>query len=258
MPLELSLPIGFAHRGAPPPGRRENTLAAFRRALALGATGLESDVWMSRDGRAVLHHDGTFGRRRTRIARTDAADLPRWMPTLASLYESCGHEFALSLDLKGPPEMADAGARAAIEAARAAGDGAVERLWLCGALPQIRNWRSWDHDVRLANSAHGADIPDERRIDSHTRALAAAGAQALNLRARFWRRSIADATHARGLLAFGWDAQRRATLDRLLLAYKLDAVYCDHVQRLVRAVSVTDQRRNTDTARTELTTRRNL
>ncbi|MGF7235022.1 MAG: glycerophosphodiester phosphodiesterase [Frankia sp.] len=245
MPVAPTFPIGFAHRGAPPPGRRENTLAAFRRALALGATGLESDVWISRDGQAVLHHDGVFGRRRTRIARTDAADLPRWIPTLADLYANCGHDYALSLDLKGPPEMADAGARAAIAAAHAAGEGAIERLWLCGALPQIRVWRGWDPDVRLANSAHGADIPDERRIDDHTRALTAAGAQALNLRAPFWRRSIADATHARGLLAFGWDAQRRATLHRLLVAYKLDAVYCDHVQRLVRAVSLADQRRNT-------------
>jgi glycerophosphoryl diester phosphodiesterase len=255
---EPLLPIGFAHRGAPPRGRRENTLAAFRRALAAGATGLESDVWMTRDAVAVLHHDGVFGPRRARIVKTDAADLPRWIPTLAGLYAACGHDYALSLDLKGAPAMADAGARAAITVARAAGDGAVGRLWLCGTIPQIRVWRGWDDDVRLANSAHGADIPDERRIGDHTRALAAAGGQALNLRAPFWRRAVADAVHAGGLLAFGWDAQRRQTLDRLLTVNNLDAVYCDHVHRLVRAVSLAHERRNTDTSRARLMTRRDL
>ena len=41
--------IGFAHRGASADAR-ENTLEAFRLALELGATGLESDVWLTADG----------------------------------------------------------------------------------------------------------------------------------------------------------------------------------------------------------------
>ena len=49
-------PLVFAHRGgaalAP-----ENTIVAFDRGLALGADGLELDVWLSRDGVAVVHHD---------------------------------------------------------------------------------------------------------------------------------------------------------------------------------------------------------
>ncbi|KAA9004852.1 glycerophosphodiester phosphodiesterase [Paenibacillus spiritus] len=48
--------INFAHRGA---SREcpENTMAAFRRAVELGATGIETDVQMTRDGRLVLIHD---------------------------------------------------------------------------------------------------------------------------------------------------------------------------------------------------------
>ena len=53
-------PIGFAHRGgmahAP-----ENTLEAFRLALRLGASGLESDAWLTADGVVVLHHDRSIG-----------------------------------------------------------------------------------------------------------------------------------------------------------------------------------------------------
>lgn len=46
----------YAHRGASG-ACPENTMAAFRRALELGATAIETDVQMSRDGRLVLCHD---------------------------------------------------------------------------------------------------------------------------------------------------------------------------------------------------------
>ena len=49
--------ITFAHRGARA-HLQENTIAAFELALRLGAIGLESDTWITRDGVAVLDHDG--------------------------------------------------------------------------------------------------------------------------------------------------------------------------------------------------------
>ena len=74
----LSLPaILFAHRGARAHAP-ENTLEAFRLAVRLGATGLESDVWRTADGDAVLDHDGVVGTmfRRRRLAEVATADLP--------------------------------------------------------------------------------------------------------------------------------------------------------------------------------------
>src|SRR5579872_3898446 len=60
-------PLLFAHRGA---SRElpENTLPAFRRALEVGATALETDVHMTRDGHLVLSHDPT-GARMAGVAR---------------------------------------------------------------------------------------------------------------------------------------------------------------------------------------------
>jgi glycerophosphoryl diester phosphodiesterase len=49
--------ISFAHRGARA-HLPENTIDAFELAIRLGATGLESDTWITRDGIAVLDHDG--------------------------------------------------------------------------------------------------------------------------------------------------------------------------------------------------------
>ena len=57
LPSRIDPPITFAHRGARAHAP-ENTLEAFELALRLGASGLESDVWMTADGVAVLDHDG--------------------------------------------------------------------------------------------------------------------------------------------------------------------------------------------------------
>lgn len=51
----------YAHRGASGV-RPENTMAAFRKAVEMGATGIETDVQMSRDGVLVLCHDEKLDR----------------------------------------------------------------------------------------------------------------------------------------------------------------------------------------------------
>jgi glycerophosphoryl diester phosphodiesterase len=54
-------PLVFAHRGASA-ALPEHTLAAYRRALADGADGLECDVRLSRDGHVVCLHDRRLDR----------------------------------------------------------------------------------------------------------------------------------------------------------------------------------------------------
>ncbi|MGH9821391.1 MAG: glycerophosphodiester phosphodiesterase, partial [Pyrinomonadaceae bacterium] len=54
-------PLIIAHRGASAQAP-ENTLAAFRSAIDAGADGIEFDVRLSKDGRAVVIHDGTLER----------------------------------------------------------------------------------------------------------------------------------------------------------------------------------------------------
>lgn len=53
--------INFAHRGASAVCP-ENTMAAFAKGLELGATGIETDVQMTKDGRLVLIHDESVTR----------------------------------------------------------------------------------------------------------------------------------------------------------------------------------------------------
>jgi glycerophosphoryl diester phosphodiesterase len=74
----------FAHRGAHQ-GARENTLEAFRDAVALGVDGVELDVRRSADGALVVHHDPAAEGHV--IARTKARELPDYIPLLSEAME---------------------------------------------------------------------------------------------------------------------------------------------------------------------------
>ena len=71
------LPLIIGHRGASALAP-ENTLAAFRRAIADGADGIEFDVRLAHDGVAVVIHDATLERTgllKGRVGNLTAAEL---------------------------------------------------------------------------------------------------------------------------------------------------------------------------------------
>ena len=223
-------PIAFAHRGARAHAP-ENTLEAFSLALRLGATGLESDVWLTADGEAVLDHDGQVGGRLRRqdLASVRRADLPAHIPTLEDLYALCGTDVPVSLDVK------DVGAFDRVVAvARAAGGAALENLWLCHhRWQQLVEWRGRCQEVRLVDSTRLDRIKEgpERRAAT----LAAKGVDAVNMHHLDWTGGLTTLFHRFGVLAFGWDAQLPRVLDELIDS-GIDAVYSDHVDRMVDAV----------------------
>jgi glycerophosphoryl diester phosphodiesterase len=69
-------PLVLGHRGASAEAP-ENTLAAFRRALELGADGFELDVWRCRTGEAVVIHDADASRTGQAALAVKDAPLPR-------------------------------------------------------------------------------------------------------------------------------------------------------------------------------------
>ena len=226
----LPKPIGFAHRGARAHAP-ENTLEAFRLALKLGATGLESDVWLTADAVAVLDHDGKV--RRRGIGRVARADLPEHIPTVGELFEACGTDFELSLDVKDP-----AAAGPTIAAAQAAGFD-LRRLWLCHHdWEQVAQWRDLAADVRLVDSTRRTRMKEgpERRAAT----LAEAGIDAVNMHHSDWSGGLTTLFHRFEVLAFAWDAQ----FDRVLsgvLRMGVDAVYSDHVDRMMAALQEADR-----------------
>jgi glycerophosphoryl diester phosphodiesterase len=219
--------IGFAHRGAPAAGMRENTLAAFRNALAHGARALESDVWLTADGEPVLVHDRVVrsGLRRRAIPTMRTADLPGWLPTLDALYAAVGGDFELSLDVKDP-----AAALPTIEVA--ARHDAAAKLWLCGSAGHIREWRGASGAARLivSTTLRGSRSMLDERIDE----AAVAGAEGLNLRSPEWSPERVRRCHEHGMLAFAWDVQHAATLERLR-EHGCDAIFSDFLTLIASA-----------------------
>lgn len=229
-------PITFAHRGGAA-HRPENTVEAFVRAKARGAGGLESDVRLSADGVPVLAHDAALRRglrrslRRVKVAATPAVALASLgVPRLADLYEAVGPGMQVSLDVK----TADAGAPA-VAVARAAGDAAVERLWLCSPdLDVLRTLRAGDRDVRLVHSTTRRAITGN--IERHAATLAEERIDAFNLHRTEWSKGLVTLFHRFDVLAFAWDVQETRHL-REVLGYGVDAVYSDHVDRMVAVVA---------------------
>jgi glycerophosphoryl diester phosphodiesterase len=223
-------PIAFAHRGASGEAP-ENTLEAFALALRLGATGLESDGWLTADGVLVLVHDGLVrrGLRRRALAALARSVLPTTVPSLEQLYAECGTDFELSLDVKDP-----AAAATAVAVARAAGGDAPARLWLCHPdWQQVAEWRSLGDDVHLVDSTRLRRMRQgpERRAAQ----LAHAGIDAVNLHWSDWTGGLTALFHRFERLCFAWDAQHERTLTAVL-GMGVDGVYSDHVGRMVEAV----------------------
>jgi glycerophosphoryl diester phosphodiesterase len=200
-------------------------------AVRLGATGIESDVWLTRDGEAVLEHDGVVrqGLRKRRIADLDRSDLPGHIPTLDELYAAVGTDLELSLDVKDPGAFTRV-----IEVARAAGGSALERLWLCHHRWElVAEWRAVCGEVRLVDSTYLGFMTDG--AEHRAAALARTGIDAVNLHHTEWTGGLTALFHRFDILCFGWDAQHPRTLDELLDS-GVDAVYSDHVDRMVEAL----------------------
>lgn len=226
----LRPPIAFAHRGARAHAP-ENTIEAFELAIRLGATGLESDVWLTADGVPVLDHDGVVrtGLRRRPISELIRDHLPRHIPSLEELYARVGARVELSLDVK------DAAATPGVLAVAATVEGALPRLWLCHPdWELVSTWRRLSDEVRLVDSTRLKHLKEgpERRAAT----LADAGIDAVNLHHSDWTGGLTTLFHRFHRYAFAWDLQHEPLL-RSVLRMGIDAVYSDHVDRMAAAVA---------------------
>jgi glycerophosphoryl diester phosphodiesterase len=232
LPSLLPVPIAFAHRGARAHAP-DNTIEAFTLALRLGATGLETDAWVTADGVVVLDHDGEVGSRfrRRPISTVDRSDLPPHIPTLDDLVRECGTDYHLSIDLKDPRS----GIPVLDVLSRRSPD-LVARTWLCHPDQQLLvDLRDVDPRVKLLQSTRLAKIRES--AERRAAALAEARLDGINLHHTDWNGGLVSLFHRFGLVAFGWDLQYEHLL-RPALRMGLDAVYSDHVDVMIDAYRI--------------------
>lgn len=106
----------LAHRGGIDDGIPENTLAAFRHAIARGADGIEIDLRGTRDGQIVVVHDATVDRTtngRGRVAAKSLVELQALDAGRGERIPTCdevlrlvaGTDVLLLLDIKQDPAL---------------------------------------------------------------------------------------------------------------------------------------------------------
>lgn len=267
--LASNRPLIIAHRGASGLAP-ENTMAAFRLALALGADGVELDVQLSADSQPVVIHDARLDRTTTgrgpvssltaaEIAQLDAGSWfkarlalrPRaramveraWkgqldfakerVPTLQMVLEELAPRARIYIELKGTRSNRTELLSSTIEAVRR-----------CRAESSV-TLLSFDHAIigeskRLAPELRAAilfpgvtgRLPTVR---SMLRAAEMARADEVALHFGLITRRAVAALRGAGLSVSSWTANRPALMRRLA-SCGVDAIMTDFPDRLARAL----------------------
>lgn len=215
----------IAHRGASGHAP-ENTLAAFRRALEMGARAIEFDVHQTRDGELVVAHDDDLrrcgGGDRRRLGALDWADAAKadvgsWfdarfsaerLPRLADVYDLVPPSVELHLELKrGSPGYPGVERRAA---GFLRGRGELKRTLVSSFdHAALRTLRGLDAEVRIGY------LRGRTRLGTAVKEALALRAESLNMAARQATRRAVEAAKAAGLKVYVYTVNAPAERDRL-------------------------------------------
>lgn len=222
----------FGHRGAA--GHEpENTLRSVRKALDLGADGIEVDVYFV-DGELVVIHDATLQRTTNgsgRVADKSFAQLRaldagrgEQIPTLAEVFDTVAHRAVINVELKGP--------RTAAPVAMLVSDYVQRRGW---------RWEeflvsSFDHkqlkEAQRCAPALRIGALINRVPPDHAAFAERLGAYAVNPNRLCVTRALVTDAHKRGLNVFVFTVNEPKDIARMK-AFDVDGVFSDFPGRVV-------------------------
>lgn len=257
--LSGPLPLTFAHRGGAGLWP-ENTLEAFRGAIELGCTHVETDVRMTRDGEIVVFHDETLERTTNGSGRVSAHTLsqlqrldagyrfspdgksfPRrgqglWIPTLAEVV-ALSDEVRFNVEIKerGPFDLPRALLRFIEQ------QGIAERIVVAAERHDLMREFRRHAQRRIATSASRREclqfwFASRLRLTAFLRLPY----QALQIPVRAGKLTVVtpqllDAAHREGLAVHVWTIDERGEMLRLL-DLGVDGLMSDHPDRLRQVV----------------------
>ncbi|WP_210732893.1 glycerophosphodiester phosphodiesterase [Streptomyces sp. RKND-216] len=235
--LDRPPPLAFAHRGGAVEGL-ENTVTAFRRAVDLGYSYLETDVHATADGRLVAFHDDTLDRvtdgrgriadltweqvRRVRIAGKEP------VPLFSDLLETLPHA-RWNIDVKADAALAPL--LAELETADA-----WDRVCV-GAFDERRVARAQElAGPRLATSLGTRGVRALRLRSWGLPLPVRRGAVCVQVPVRHGRIRVVDAAfvraaHRLGMQVHVWTVNDADTM-RALLELGVDGIMTDHIELL--------------------------
>ncbi len=247
-------PRVIAHRGfsgvAP-----ENTLAAVRRAIEVGADMVEIDVGLTRDGHVVVLHDATLERTtdgrgplaEATLAQVRRLDAGSWfapefagekVPTLAEVLDLARGRILVNVEIKSEAVTDEAEGGIADKVL-----GLVrERDMLDRVIVSSFDPRALVHVRRLDAEAKTASLynDDLHRGMSPIEIMTAAGSQAFNVSRRKVGPEIVRETHRYGRPVAVYTINDEARMRRLI-AMGVDALFTDRPDRMLRLLAETGE-----------------
>jgi glycerophosphoryl diester phosphodiesterase len=232
----------IAHRGASG-NAPENTLAAFRKAVALGATFIETDLQLSRDARFVAIHDATVNRTTNgqgavhdmTLADLRKLDAGSWfgsefagerIPTLEEIFEfSKKNDVVFYLEIK--PGAAWGGEHALVGALRESGEipRAVVISFDAGIVLNLRKIEP----TLMTGLLYDGQI--ENPLDKAVEI----GARQVAVRGDLVTPALIAQARKKDLQVVCWTVNHPAHM-RMLAAAGVDGIMSDYPDRLVAAV----------------------
>ena len=259
----MTVPLIIGHRGASAVAP-ENTIAAFREAIAVGADGIEFDVRLSRDGVPVVIHDSTL--RRTGGLPQQVNDLTweelrkvevgSWfatqkdlspgsfaqetIPSLAelfTLFQSNNSTLFLEMKSESPSEqapLAEACCRVIKEYSL------TERVIIeCFQLPALKIVRQIDPDIKTVAlfqpSFSTPSVLSDQRVVAQAVDI---GAAAVALHHRLARESLVQKAKLAGMYVAVWTVDDPSWIERAR-AIGIDALITNDPARMLQARALT-------------------
>ncbi len=237
----------IGHRGASGHAP-ENTLAAFKKAVALGATFVETDLQLSRDAHFVAIHDDSLDRTTNgqgkvhdqTLAALRRLDAGSWfgseyagerIPTLEEILEfTKKNDVVFYLELK--PSGSWGGEHALIGALRESGE--VARVLVISFDPAILAGLRNIEPTLMTGVLFNGQLPDllKSAVD--------VGARQVVVRGDLVTPSLINEAHKRDLQVVCWTINQPAHI-RLLMAAGVDGIMSDYPERLIAAQKRDDE-----------------
>jgi glycerophosphoryl diester phosphodiesterase len=242
----MPVPLIIGHRGASAVAP-ENTVAAFREAIAVGADGIEFDVRLTRDGVPVVIHDSSL--RRTagmnrRVAdlswqQISKVDVGSWfrpgsltnetvpgLRELFDLFQSNNASLYLEMKCDSPAEyrpLAEACCRLINEYSF------KERVIVeCFELPALKVLKEIDSDIKTA-ALFDRVLTDQSVVTRATEI----GAMAVALHHRLARRALVERSKEAGFHVAVWTVDDPAWVQRAR-AIGIDALITNDPARMIK------------------------
>jgi glycerophosphoryl diester phosphodiesterase len=237
----------IAHRGASGYAP-ENTLAAFRRAVALGATFIETDLQLSRDARFVAVHDQTVDRTTNgkgkvhdlTLADLRSLDAGSWfgsefsgerIPTLEDILDfSKKHDVVFYLELK--PGASWGGEHALIGALRESAE--IPRTVVISFNAPIL------HKLRQIEPTLMTGLLYDGQFDRPVDQAVEVGARQLAVRGDLVTPALLVASRKKDLQVVCWTVNHTAHM-RMLVDAGVDGIMSDYPDRLMEATKKVSQ-----------------